>query len=55
MVAVAEDLEVVKVDVDTAFLGGEVEKEIYMDQPDVLRKKKIAKDKLLQKAVYAIN
>ena len=33
-IAAAEDLEAENVDVDTAFLYGEVDEEIYMDQPD---------------------
>ena len=33
-IAAAEDLEAENVDVDTALLYGEVDEEIYMDQPD---------------------
>uniref|UniRef100_A0AAV1VGF0 Reverse transcriptase Ty1/copia-type domain-containing protein n=1 Tax=Peronospora matthiolae TaxID=2874970 RepID=A0AAV1VGF0_9STRA len=33
-IAAAEDLEAENVDVDTAFLYGEVEEEIYMNQPE---------------------
>ena len=33
-IAAAEDLTAENVDVNTAFLYGEVEEEIYMDQPD---------------------
>ena len=33
-IAAAEDLKAENVDVNTAFLYGEVEEEIYMDQPD---------------------
>ena len=33
-IAAAEDLKAENVDVNTAFLYGEVEEEVYMDQPD---------------------
>uniref|UniRef100_A0AAV1U5H8 Integrase catalytic domain-containing protein n=1 Tax=Peronospora matthiolae TaxID=2874970 RepID=A0AAV1U5H8_9STRA len=52
-IAAAEDLEAENVDVDTAFLYGEVEEEIYMDQPDGFEDKGSPKKKcLLQKALH---
>lgn len=52
-IAAAEDLEAENVDVDTAFLYGEVEEEIYMDQPDGFEdEENPAKKCLLQKALY---
>uniref|UniRef100_A0AAV1TIP8 Polyprotein n=1 Tax=Peronospora matthiolae TaxID=2874970 RepID=A0AAV1TIP8_9STRA len=52
-IAAAEDLEAENVDVDTAFLYGEVEEEIYMDQPDGFEDEGSPNKKcLLQKALY---
>uniref|UniRef100_A0AAV1VKM4 Integrase catalytic domain-containing protein n=1 Tax=Peronospora matthiolae TaxID=2874970 RepID=A0AAV1VKM4_9STRA len=52
-IAAAEDLEAENVDVDTAFLYGEVEEEIYEDQPDGFEDERSPKKKcLLQKALY---
>uniref|UniRef100_A0AAV1UD78 Reverse transcriptase Ty1/copia-type domain-containing protein n=1 Tax=Peronospora matthiolae TaxID=2874970 RepID=A0AAV1UD78_9STRA len=52
-IAAAEDLEAENVDVDTAFLDGEVEEEIYMDQPDGFEDEGSPKKKcLLQKVLY---
>ena len=52
-IAAAEDLEAENVDVDTAFLYGEVDEEIYMDQPDGFEdKSNTTKKCLLQKALY---
>uniref|UniRef100_A0AAV1U342 Polyprotein n=1 Tax=Peronospora matthiolae TaxID=2874970 RepID=A0AAV1U342_9STRA len=52
-IAAAEDLEAENVDVDTAFLYGEVEEEIYMDQPDGFEDEGSPTKKcLLQKALY---
>uniref|UniRef100_A0AAV1U586 Reverse transcriptase Ty1/copia-type domain-containing protein n=1 Tax=Peronospora matthiolae TaxID=2874970 RepID=A0AAV1U586_9STRA len=52
-IAAAEDLEAENADVDTVFLYGEVEEEIYMDQPDGFEDEGSPKKKcLLQKALY---
>uniref|UniRef100_A0AAV1UTQ2 Polyprotein n=1 Tax=Peronospora matthiolae TaxID=2874970 RepID=A0AAV1UTQ2_9STRA len=52
-IAAAEDLEAENVDVDTAFLYGDVEEEIYMDQPDGFEDEESPTKKcLLQKALY---
>ena len=52
-IAAAEDLEAENVDVDTAFLYGEVDEEIYMDQPDGFEDENNSSKKcLLQKALY---
>uniref|UniRef100_A0AAV1UR69 Reverse transcriptase Ty1/copia-type domain-containing protein n=1 Tax=Peronospora matthiolae TaxID=2874970 RepID=A0AAV1UR69_9STRA len=54
-IAAAEDLEAENVDVDTAFLYGEVNEEIYMDQPDGFEGEGSPKKKcLLQKALYGM-
>lgn len=36
-IAAAEDLEIVQLDVKTALLNGDLEKELYMEQPTVFR------------------
>lgn len=52
-IAAAEDLEAENVDVDTAFLYGKVDEEIYMDQPDGFGDKESPVKKcLLKKALY---
>ncbi|GMF41846.1 unnamed protein product [Phytophthora lilii] len=52
-IAAAEDLEAENVDVDTAFLYGEVKEEIYMDQPDGFEDQaNTTKKCLLKKALY---
>ena len=52
-IVAAEDLEAENVDVDTAFLYGEVDEEIYMDQPDGFEDQGSPSKKcLLQKALY---
>ena len=49
----AKDLEAENVDVDTAFLYGDVDEEIYMDQPDGFEDERSPTKKcLLQKALY---
>ena len=52
-IAAGEDLEAENVDVDTAFLYGEVDEEIYVDQPDGFEDEANPTKKcLLQKALY---
>ena len=51
-IAAAEDLEAETADVDTAFLYGEVNEEIYMDQPYGFEDENNSSNKcLLQKAL----
>ena len=55
-IAAAEDLEAENVDVDTAFLYGDVKEEIYMDQPDDFEDDQNPLKKfLLLKALYGTN
>ena len=52
-IAAAEDLEAENADMDTAFLYGEVDEEIYMDQPDGFEDKNNSSKRCrLQKALY---
>ena len=53
--ACEENMHVHQMDVKTAFLNGELEEEVYMEQPDFLVEKK-SKDKVwkLKKALYGL-
>ena len=52
-IAATEDLRAENVDVNTAFLDGGVEEEIYMDQPDSFKDERSPTKKcLLHKALY---
>ena len=54
-IAAAEDLEAENFDVDTAFLYGDVDEDIYMDQPDGFEDERSPTKKcVLQKALYEI-
>lgn len=54
-IAAAEGLEAENVDVETAFLYGDVDEDIYMDQPDGFEDERSPTKKcVLQKALYEI-
>lgn len=55
VIAASEDLEAENINVDTAFLYGEIDEEIYMDQPDGFEDQENPTKKcLLQKATHGI-
>ena len=52
-ISTAKDLETANVDIDTAFLYGVVDEEIYMDQPDGFEEKESPSKKcFVQKALH---